>query len=220
MSAHTVFRKFARRGVGGVIAAGLTLGMAGMVAPAFAATTSSSAHMGMAMATSHVGTTPGWYDGHTVKFTYTKNFTCKRPPASKASSGCEAAVDYEGTPAPTFDPLYVIVPLGFQPPKATLACPIAGHCIDHPSTIDLSGVFGSSKYDNVKLPAHSHIITTLNNRKPEWWNVVVIGVTNRSSWNEIVAAKSYAKVSALRREGDKAVTGNITTNLFLYFKAS
>jgi hypothetical protein len=220
MSPDTVFRKFARRGLGGVLAAGLTFGMVGMVAPAFAATTSSSGHMGMTMAASRVGTTPGWYDGHTVKFTYSKNFICKQPPASKASSGCEAGNDYEGVPASQFDPLYVMVPLGFTPPKSTLACPTPGHCVDHPSTIDLSAVFGSSSYNNVKLPAHSHIITTLNSKKPEWWNVVVIGVTNRSTWNEIAAAKSYAKVGILRRHGDKALTGNITTNLFLYFKAS
>jgi hypothetical protein len=100
-----------------------------------------------------MGTTPGWYDGKTVTFTYSRNFVCTKPPAAKASSGCEAGSDYDSVPASSFDPLYVIVPLGFTPSKKTLACPVAGHCVDHPSTIDLSAVFSGAKYDNVKLPA-------------------------------------------------------------------
>ena len=59
------------------------------------------------------GFTNGWYDGHTVRFYYTKNYFCANPPASKASSKCEAGSDYTQTPASTFDPLYVVVPLGF-----------------------------------------------------------------------------------------------------------
>lgn len=162
------------------------------------------------------GFTNGWYDGHTVKFFYSKNFSCKTPPASGASSKCEAGSDYTQTPASTFDPLYVVVPLGFTPPKWTLQCPVAGNCIDHPRTIDLSAVLGSGT-SNVLLPPHSHIVATANGHQSEWWNVDVVGVKSLSDWNKIVRAKSDWELQWLQRHDSSHVTGNITTNLFLYF---
>ena len=162
------------------------------------------------------GFTNGWYDGHTVRFFYSKNYSCQEPPASKASSGCEAGADYTQTPATTFDPLYVVVPLGFTPPKSTLQCPVAGHCIDHPSTIDLSAVLGAGTAD-LALPPHSHIVATDNSNQSEWWNVDVVGVKSLSAWNKIVHAKSDWELEHLQRTDSADVTGNITTNLFLYF---
>ena len=99
-------------GAGAVIASGT----------AMASTGSPSANMtGMQMSSSsshsHAGFTKGWFDGRTVRFYYTRNFSCSSPPTSKASSKCEAGADYTQTPASTFDPLYVIVPLGFTPAK-------------------------------------------------------------------------------------------------------
>jgi hypothetical protein len=111
--------------------------------------------------------------------------------------------------------LYVVVPLGFTPPKWTLQCP-AGHCIDHPNTIDLSAVLGKGT-SNVLLPAHSHIVATNNDAKSEWWNVDVVGVKSLSAWDKIVAAKSDWELQQLQRTDSSQVTGNITTNLFLYF---
>lgn len=186
---------------------------------AFASAGSPTAGMGgmsSAAAVNHVGNTRGWYDGHTVTFHYTKNFFCKNPPHSMASSNCEAGADYTQTPARSFDPLYVIVPLGFTPPKGTLQCPHAGRCIDHPHTIDLSAVLGSGA-SNALLPPHSHIVATANSGLPEWWNVDVVGVKSLKAWNAIVAAKSDAKLMWLQKHDSKEVTGNITTNLFLYF---
>ena len=201
------------------------LGLLGVVlaiasGTAFASSGSSSgtgmAGMSHGWGGGHVGTTKGWYDGHTVTFRYTKNFYCKTPPASGATSKCEAGADYTQTPSHTFDPLYVVVPLGFTPPKSTLQCPVAGHCIDHPSTIDLSAVLGSGTSD-VLLPAHSHIVATANSQQPEWWNVDVVAVKNLTAWNKIVHAKSDRELQWLQKNDSKAVTGNITTNLFLYF---
>jgi hypothetical protein len=163
-----------------------------------------------------VGTTKGWYDGKTVTFYYTKNYFCKNPPASGAKSRCEAGSDYTETPAGNFDPLYVVVPLGFTPPKATLQCPVAGHCIDHPSTIDLSAVLGSGTSD-VLLPAHSHVVATANGGQAEWWNVDVVAVKDLAAWNKIVSAKCDSELQHLQTYDPKEVTGNITTNLFLYF---
>jgi hypothetical protein len=207
------------RRVGLAIAGVLAAGLAVVSGTAFASSGSSSAHMSdMQMSSSHghVGTTKGWYNGHTVTFLYTKNFSCKTPPASMASSKCEAGSDYTQTPASSFDPLYVVVPLGFTPAKSTLQCPIAGHCIDHPSTIDLSAVLGKGT-GNLALPAHSHIVATANGHQGEWWNVVVVGVSSPSAWNKIVHAKSDWELQRLQRTAKSGVTGNIVTNLFLYF---
>jgi hypothetical protein len=205
----------------GIVLAGLlAAGLAVMAGTAFASAGSSSAPMaGMGVSSSgraHTGFTRGWFDGHTVRFFYSKNFSCQKPPASKASTSCEAGANYTQTPASTFDPLYVVVPLGFTPPKHTLQCPIAGHCIDHPNTIDLSAVLGKGTGD-LALPPHSHIVATNNAHQSEWWNVDVVGVKTLGAWNKLVNARSDRELQWLQRHDSAAVTGNIPTNLFLYF---
>ena len=214
---------------GGTRRAGLALGgllMAGLVAatgsalasPGTAASPSGMAGMaGMSSSSRHGGSgfTNGWYDGHTVRFYYTRNYFCRKPPHNGARSRCEAGVNYTQTPADSFDPLYVIVPLGFTPRKSTLQC-LAGHCIDHPNTIDLSAVLGAGT-SNVPLPAHSHIVATANMHQSEWWNVDVVGVKSLSAWNKIVRWKSDRELQYLQRTDSAQVTGNIPTNLFLYF---
>ncbi len=229
MSLVTRVRGMRMRTAGLVVAGATLAGLAAFAGPALAGSSSSAMSMaGMtAVATSpnttgpnRKGTTKGWYDGKTVTFTYTRGFLCSNPNTSKALTHCEAGTEYDGTPAASFDPLYVVVPIGFTPAKSTLQCPTAGKCVDHPSSIDLSAVFGSSSYDNVLLPPHSHVIQTLNGGSPEWWNVVVVGVSAQSEWNKIVKAKNYSEIQLLRESGDKHVTSNVPTNLFLYFSAS
>lgn len=212
------------RQVGLMLAGLLVAGLAAVSGTALASSgsvSSTAAMTGMAQTMSasmhgQTGFTNGWYDGHTVRFFYSKNYSCQTPPASKASSRCEAGADYTQTPATSFDPLYVVVPLGFTPPKSTLQCPVAGHCIDHPATIDLSAVLGAGTGD-LALPAHSHIVATDNSNQSEWWNVDVVGVKSLSAWNKIVHAKSDWELEHLQRTDSADVTGNITTNLFLYF---
>ena len=204
----------------GLLVAGLAVA-SGTALASSGSVSSATAMSGMAQtmsASTHAkaGFTNGWYDGHTVRFFYSKNFSCKQPPASNASSKCEAGADYTQTPAESFDPLYVVVPLGFTPPKWTLQCPVAGNCIDHPHTIDLSAVLGSGT-SNLALPPHSHIVATANSGQSEWWNVDVVGVKSLSDWYKIVHAKSDWELQYLQRHDPSHVTGNITTNLFLFF---
>jgi hypothetical protein len=164
------------------------------------------------------GTTGGWENGREVTFFYNRPFECTQPPASGASSGC--ALGAEATVAPRGGPIpvvYVMVPLGFRPAESTLQCPEVGNCINHPSTMDLSRVFGPGT-ENALLPAHSHVIGEENgNKNPSagWWEIEVVGVPSQAAWDRVVAGKSLAAVRTLQQEG--AVTGDIPTNLFLFF---
>jgi hypothetical protein len=200
----------------GLLAGGLAL--ASGTAFASASPSSMSGMSGMTSAGSsvnHRGFTNGWYNGRTVRFYYSKNFSCQEPPASTATSKCEGGTNYTQAPAHTFDPLYVIVPLGFTPPKPTLQCP-PGTCIDHPHTIDLTSVLGSGT-GNLTLPAHSHIVATANSHQSEWWNVDIVGVKSLSTWDKLVRCKNDHELQYLQRAKSSTITGNITTNLFLYF---
>lgn len=211
------------RRVGLALAGALTVIIGTSATLASASPTHSSAGMTMGAAKTSanmgvVGDTLGWFNGKTVDLHYTKNFFCKSPPASKAASNCELGAEFTKKPSRHFDPLYVLVPIGFTPGMRTLQCPVAGNCVDHPHTIDLTRVFGAGT-GNVKLPAHSHVISDLNAGKAEWWDVEVIGVSKPSSWNTIVNGKSLQTVRMLQKHKSSGVTGDIPTNLFLFFSS-
>src|SRR5947208_14575236 len=97
-----------------------------------------------------------------------------------------------------------MTPIGFRPAESTLQCPVVGHCINHPSTIDLSRVFGAGT-ENAPLPAHSHIVEQVEGN---WWELHVIGVKNPATWDQVVAGKSLAALMALH--ADDATVANIT----------
>ncbi len=146
-------------GLTGVAAIGLAAA-SGTALASSSSSASAGSMSGMTMAASsswhsHVGTTKGFYDGRTVTFYYTRNYRCAAPPASNAKTKCEGGTNYTQTPSSTFDPLYVIVPLGFTPKASTLQCK-AGHCIDHPSTIDLSGILGLHVQERAAAGAQPH----------------------------------------------------------------
>ncbi|HTE86744.1 MAG TPA: hypothetical protein VK821_18670 [Dehalococcoidia bacterium] len=164
------------------------------------------------------GTTRGWLDGQTVQFFYSKPFFCAQPPSSGASSGCEVGAD--GTVDPRSGPiptLFVMTPVGFRPADATLHCPIVGSCINHPSTIDLSRLFGPSTV-NAPLPAHSHIV---DQRHGGWWELKVVGVTDPGIWDQIVAGKSLSTVRQLQSAHQgHGITGDVDTNTYLFFSVN
>ena len=159
------------------------------------------------------GFTAGWLEGQTVQFFYQKDFFCAEPPESGATTQCEVGEDGTVDPRPGPIPeLYVLTPMGITVPPATLHCPIAGSCINHPSTIDLSRLLGPSAA-NAPLPVHSHVI---DERHGGWWELEVIGVTSLDAWNQIVAAKSLGKVRELQA-AHAGVTDDIKTNTYLFF---
>lgn len=186
-------------------------------APARSLAASHDAHGG-----ADVGFTDGWDNGKTVTFFYNKPFFCDVTTESGAPSGCEVGEDGNVDPRPGKIPvLYVMTPTGFRPAESTLQCPVVGSCINHPSTIDLSRVFGPG-FANVPLPAHSHIIDSdlaesqANGGQAGWWEINVIGVSSPAVWDQIVAGKSLATVRALQAQGT-GITGDIPSNAYLFF---
>jgi hypothetical protein len=179
------------------------------------------------------GMTSAFFEGRVSNFTYTHGFSCDTAVHSYATSGCEAGANYKNAPK-QIDPLYITVPLGFSVPMNMEQCPQGLICVDHPGTIDLTRLESALKplypkltnaqlttaLKNFEVPGHDHFITDLNNRKPEFWDVKVIGVESRSVYNDIHAHKSYAYIQQLLRQKNKYVVGPIDTNLFLYFAAS
>jgi hypothetical protein len=177
----------------------------------------------------NIGTTEGWYDGHTVRFLYTQNYFCDRSVPAGSSNGCEVGAKYKhvppGTTSDAFtDPLFIPVPLFKHVPK-NLQCP-AGPCVDHPMTIDLTRIASAlgvppkkvKSLRNVLLPGHDHLISDRNNNRPEWWPVYVIGVTKEDSFEKIEKAKSLAEAQKLAKNPKNGVTGPIPTNVFLWFQ--
>ncbi|HYW30241.1 MAG TPA: hypothetical protein VE869_01960 [Gemmatimonas sp.] len=171
-----------------------------------------------------IGTTGGWSDGKTITFHYNKPFFCATPTASGATSGCILGEEPASAPRGGKIPvLYVMVPLFPGVDPATLQCPTAGSCINHPSTIDLSPVFGPGT-ENALLPPHSHIVGDDDEKKQGanagWWEIEVVGVTSPAAWNTLVQEKSLRAVRRLQASATGGLTGDIPTNLFLFFSVN
>jgi hypothetical protein len=166
---------------------------------------------------SSIGYTRAWLGGRTVKLEYSHAYFCEEPPTSGAGSHCELGKARQSGPTSgaVVSPLRVVVPLGFTPPASTLQCPTAGQCIDHPSTIDLSRVFGAGT-ETAALPPHSHILVDAEVHQSTWWPVRVIGVQKLRAWNRVVSHKSEAAVKACQKAGN--CTADIPTNLLLFFQ--
>ena len=200
---------------------------------ATAATTSPPSNaMSKGMGINEFGMSQSFINGHVVSFTYTKGFFCDSHVSSGASSGCEAGANYTKAPAKNFDPVYILVPLGFTVPAMSMQCPDSLVCVDHPGTIDLSRLEPALKplypqftkaqltaaLKNSATPGHTHFITTANSGNVEWWDVKVVGVTSRTVWNAINAHKSYEYLHA--QVMAKKTTQIIPTNLFLFFSVN
>jgi hypothetical protein len=175
------------------------------------------------------GMTKAFFRGTTTNFTYTKGYYCDARVGSTASTHCEAGAHFHKPPAKDFDPLYITVPLGFTVKPMTMDCPDGLVCVDHPGTIDLRRLEPALKplypklthhqlrvaLRNVKTPGHQHFITTTAGGRPEWWDVRIVGVTNKAEYDKISAHQS---ARFLRQEVNAGrTTPVIATNLFLYF---
>jgi hypothetical protein len=175
------------------------------------------------------GMTRAYFRGHSTRFTYTRGYWCDRSVRSTATSRCEAGAKWKKAPSKQHDPLYITVPLGFTIKPMNMDCPNGLVCVDHPGTIDLRRLEPALKplypqltsaqlrhaLANFPTPGHQHFITDKNGGKPEWWDVRVVGVTNKAEYQKISRHKSAHYL--LRQVKEKKTTGVIPTNLFLYF---
>jgi len=212
---------------------------AALLAPV-AAVAIAAGGLGVAQATSSTpghgpmefGKTVGFYKGTSVDFTYTHGFVCDTRVPATSSTGCEVGAKWKVAPSKQHDPVFITVPLGFDVPMSHIDCPSKLTCVDHPATLDLTRLAPALaplfKTTPEKLtpalrdfmtPGHDHFLTDLNNRRAEWWDVYVIGVTSKAVYDKIHAHGSYAYVQSLLKAKNPSVVGPIPTNLFLYFSA-
>jgi hypothetical protein len=202
---------------GGTAAAGTPPGMSGMTPPhtTIAAPRNAAANpRATGTGTDEFGKTSDYDAGRLLEDVYSKGYYCDTSVPAMSATGCEVGTFYNTPPAAQFDPLYITVPLGFNVPPMQMQCPSALVCVDHPATIDLTAIGGPA---NAATPGHDHFTTTLFHFKPEWWNVLVVGVTNRTTWDAIKLHADFAYINRLIKAKDPSVTAPIPTNLFLYF---
>jgi hypothetical protein len=199
---------------------------------AVAANTSSKAPsnaMSAGRGINEFGMTKAFFKGHSVNFTYSNGFFCDRHVKSAATSKCEAGKKWKNAPRGGHDPLYITVPLGFTTKAMSMDCPAGLVCVDHPGTIDLSRLEPALKplyptltdaqltaaLQNAATPGHNHFITTKAGSRPEWWDVRVVGVTDKAVYRDLNQHKSAGYLLKQVKAGK--TTGVIPTNLFLFF---
>jgi hypothetical protein len=168
-----------------------------------------------------LGSTTSWFEGDEVQLDYTKQFECKMPPSAGSTSGCEMGAGPQTEPSndTAIPVLYVMVPLGFTPDASTLHCPNVGNCVAHPSTLDMTRVFGAGTA-NSPLPPHSHLIIDMDNHNDGPWKVWVIGVKDPNTWDLIVGTMNLAEVRLLQFQDptETRITADTYTNIILFFK--
>jgi hypothetical protein len=175
------------------------------------------------------GLTRANFRGHTVDFRYTKGFFCDTSIPAASTSGCEVGTKFNNAPARHFDPLFIAVPLGFTVAKAKMECPSGLVCVDHPGTMDLTRLESALKplYPDLtdaqlraaladyRTPGHQHFITTKAHGAREWWDVRIVGVTDKAEYHKITR---HGSVKFLKQEVKAGrTTGVIPTNAFLFF---
>jgi hypothetical protein len=224
--------RFIGKGRTRLVVAAVAMMLAAGVGISVAATSSPPSNsVGHGMGQNEFGLTKTFLNGKTTQITYTKGYYCDTKVKSAASSKCEAGADYKKPPAKDFDPLYIMVPLGFNVPAMKMECPSGLICVDHPGTIDLTRLEPALKplypdlsdaqltaaLKNFQTPGHQHFITTKAGGKAEWWDVKIVGVTSRAEYNKI-SQHASAKFLLSEAKAGRAV-GPIDSNLFLFFAA-
>lgn len=177
------------------------------------------------------GMTMGNYQGDHVALTYSHGFWCDLSVAATSTTGCEVGAKWHVAPATQHDPLFITVPLGFTV-NHQMDCPDKLTCVDHPATLDLTRLAPAlaplfkttpdklmPALRNFMTPGHDHFIADLNEGKSEWWDVYVVGVTDRATYDQIQLHQSYRYLHSLITAKNPHVVGPIPTNLFLYFRS-
>ena len=142
--------------------------------------------------------------GDHVGLTYTRGYWCDLSVAASSKTGCEVGSKWRVAPSTQHDPLIITVPLGFSV-NHQMDCPDKLTCVDHPATLDLTRlapalapIFKTTPATllpalrNFTTPGHDHFIADLNQGKAEWWDVYVVGVTDRATYDDLQVHQSYS----------------------------
>ena len=149
------------------------------------------------------------------------------PPGVRLGTLCGPAL------GKTLIQLFGAVPEAYKTRPAVFTdCPNPGSppgtCTMHASTIDLGEVLVAlgklpAPAKNVFLPTpnHSHVIAGFlaNTRRPIWWEVVPVLVTNIADWPPANGASGITSVAALKIAERKGDAIQVPSNFFLFFSA-
>jgi len=170
----------------------------------------------------HIGFTDAWFNGNVVQLEYSHPFFCAQGQDAQGQDNNGGSACTAGSPATVLPPsgpvvsnVYLLIPVGFSPPADTLHCPVRGHCIDNPPTIDLSHSVPRGSSEAV-LPPHSFVIEDQEAFQSTWWPVVLVFVKNLDAWNTIAAAKNIDAVDACQASG--GCFEEVDTNAFVFFQ--
>ena len=164
-------------------------------------------------------------NGQIVSLLYTENYFCDRAVRARASTRCEFGTRARRLPPGVAgwrytDPLYLMFPAGAiarNPLALDPECQFAGLCTDHPSHIDFSRVLGPSGR-NMLLPVHDHFETTRNGNRPEWHNLSMFLVGNKTSWFTADASHNVRTLFKLAHTRGSGVRGPFPSNIFFFFQ--
>ncbi len=133
--------------------------------------------------------------------------------------------------------LFGFVPQAFvNHPDVAVQCPepgkpesahagMPGTCTMHASSVDLGPVLAAlgkvPPHTSVPVPTpnHSHLVeASTANVGAEWWQVVVVLVTDPNAWPNEEGSRGITSVKALREaQANKQALADLPTNFFLYF---
>ena len=158
----------------------------------------------MSASRSHVGTTKGWYNGHTVNFRYTRNFRLHEAAGQQgARPSARAGADYTQTPgaAPSTRCTWSSRSAS-RPAESDLAVPDRRSAASTiPATIDLSAVLGKRhrQPDAARRTATSWPPPTAASPSGGTWSSSAS--SSLSAWNKIVHGQERrASSSTLQRD--------------------
>jgi hypothetical protein len=163
--------------------------------------------------TTELGTTPGWGGGSTATVFYTKPFFCDKTPCEAGTAGTNAPNTTDPVPS-----VWVLVPLFKDTTGLNFHCPTAGSCVAHPTELDVSKI---GLGNVIPLPPHSHIVDPkeagFSPAANTPWKVVVVGIKTRAAWDMLETGKSIDALRQVQAMGDTTATGDVPSNIVLFF---
>lgn len=139
----------------------------------------------------------------------------------------------------TLQSVFGMVPDAFKlHPGVAVQCPEPGYpltqhkgspgtCTMHPTGLDLGPVLAAlgkippKQVVNLPLVNHSHILAAADINVPaEWWQVIVVLVTDRAAWPNAEGTSGVTSLAKLRvAQKNGQASGDVSSNFFLFFSS-